>query len=287
MIPFHAFPRRRLGEIRCVVTIHDLIPLMFPHYAPRARKTKFFRLFRRIMLETAMRADMILAPSASSRNDIIRHLKIPPGRHGRVQTIYEGVDSFFTPDGEDKPSSKTILYVGRLDPYKNVVGLVEAFALVQRAIPDASLRIIGPRDERYPEASERIQELDLASKVRWDGYVEAGDLREAYRSARVFTLPSRYEGFGLPVLEAMACGTPVVCSNVSSLPEVAGQAALQVSPDDPVALADALKRVLTDSSLAADLRRKGLERADAFTWDQTARATQSAYEAIGEMQADT
>jgi len=275
MYPYRAFPRRRQGAMACVVTIHDLIPLVFPDHAPRSRKSRLFPLFRRIMLESGARADAIITPSRATADDVIRYLRIPASRSHRVRVIPEGVHARYTPG--KKGDGNTILYVGRLDPYKNLPLLIRAFAQVHKQVPEARLRIIGPDDPRYPEAWETVAKLNLESHVIRDGYVTDADIVKAYQQAAVFVLPSRYEGFGLPVLEAMACGTPVVCGSGGSLAEVAGTAALQVSVTDPDALANALVQVLTDTALAARMRTEGRKHAAGFSWEQTARDTLALY----------
>jgi glycosyltransferase involved in cell wall biosynthesis len=215
---------------------------------------------------------------------VLEHLRIPASRVDRVRTVPCGVDARFRPRGDrDAPAPtgrpRDILYVGRSDPYKNLLGLVDAVAQVRaRRSLDVRLRIAGPPDPRYPAPQARAHELGLTDHVQWLGYLADPALVEAYQAADLLVLPSRYEGFGLPVLEAMACGTPVVCSDRSSLPEVAGDAALLVDPDDTTALADAIARVLSDAALAADLRQRGLARARAFTWRRTAEATRSIYQ---------
>ncbi|MBN1269573.1 MAG: glycosyltransferase family 4 protein [Kiritimatiellae bacterium] len=278
MIPLAAFPRHLHRRTRCVITIHDLIPLLFPEYTPRAKKTRLFPVYRRLMMQVGARADVILCPSASSRADVLRALAIPDQRHGRVIVIPEGVSPAFRQDPDARKNNRTILYVGRQDPYKNVTRLIEAFAALRKErVPEAELRIVGPHDPRYPEADQKARELGVTGAITWCGYLEEKDLVKAYQRADVFVLASDYEGFGLPALEAMACGTPVVCSNVTSLPEVAGDAALMVNPHDTRALADAIARVLTDPALAAELGRKGCEQAARFNWSRTAQETLAAY----------
>jgi glycosyltransferase involved in cell wall biosynthesis len=279
MYPFPAFPRGHAGKTACVLTIHDLIPLLFPGHTPRALKTRFFPLFKAIMREAGRRADLIVTVSESSRRDIIEHMHVASDRTDRVVAIPEGVSSDYQPAARLPKPHQTILYVGRMDPYKNVVRLVEAFAEVHKlSVPNTRLQIIGPRDERYPQVEHRIRELNIGSAVDWPGYVSGAELRAAYQQADVFVLPSLYEGFGLPVLEAMACGTPVICSNLASLPEVAGDAAVLINPDEPGALARAITTMLTDHKTAEACRGKGLHRAAQFTWQRTAQATVHAYQ---------
>jgi glycosyltransferase involved in cell wall biosynthesis len=287
MIPFLAFPKRRPGRIRLVVTIHDVIPLIFPHHAPRSKKSRLFPIYRKVMLESGARADIIVADSNAAMADVVKHLKIGPDREGNVRAIYCGVCDRFSPSGtrakgegssggsENKP--RTVLYVGRPDPYKNCVRLVEAFALAkQRCTFPLDLMIVGPEDERYPEAGQKAAELGIRDAVRWV-YLSDGELVGAYRAAGVVVLPSLYEGFGLPVAEAMACGVPVVCSDRGALPEVAGDAALQVDPENTEAIAAAITRALVEPQLASELSAKGLAQAAKFTWERTARETLRAY----------
>ena len=286
MIPLRAFPRGRSGRIRCVTTIHDLIPLMFPAYAPRAWKRRLFPLYRWLMHEVARRSDLVITDSRSARDDVVRHLHLRPER---VLAIPLGVLPKFQPPARTDtgvtgwtPGSarakQTILWVGRADPYKNLVGLIEAFAALRKQYQlPVELRIVGPKDRRYPEASRRAAGLGIAAAVTWLGYLPDDRLLSEYQNADVFVQPSWYEGFGLPVLEAFACGTPVICSNKGSLPEVAGGAALIVQPQDMIGLTEAMRRVLTDSRLARDMSARGLRQAQKFSWEATARMTLAAY----------
>ena len=286
MIPLRAFPRGRSGRIRCVTTIHDLIPLMFPAYAPRAWKRRLFPLYRWLMHEVARRSDLVITDSRSARDDVVRHLHLRPER---VLAIPLGVLPKFQPPARTDtgvtgwtPGSarakQTILWVGRADPYKNLVGLIEAFAALRKQYQlPVELRIVGPKDRRYPEASRRAAGLGIAAAVTWLGYLPDDCLLSEYQHADVFVQPSWYEGFGLPVLEAFACGTPVICSNKGSLPEVADGAALIVQPQDMIGLTEAMRRVLTDLRLARDMSARGLRQARKFSWEATARMTLAAY----------
>ena len=285
MIPFLAFPRNKRGRVRCVTTIHDLIPLMFPDFVPRSLKRRFFPLYRSLMRETAMRSDLILTDSSSARKDVIQNLPAPPER---VLAIPLGVSEKFRPFGVEpagrserpavSPPGRTILWVGRADPYKNLAGLVEAFAVLrQKCDFPVKLRLVGPEDRRYPEAGRLAASLGVEPGMVRLGYLPDEQLVREYQNADVFVQPSLYEGFGLPVLEAMACGTPVICTDSGSLPEVAGDAALTVSPGDTAGLADAMRRVLTDARLARQMSERGLRHAQKFNWKTTARRTVEAY----------
>ena len=270
MVPLPAFPRRRPHAVKCLCNIHDLIPLAHPEFTPKALKTRFFPVYRALMHEIARRTDAVLTGSESAKRDIVRLLGIP---EGRIAVAPDGVDGRYGPGGE-KPSArggpKTVLYVGRSDPYKNLPGLVEVFArLVRGGGMDARLRIVGSPDARYPEAG--------ADRVEWSGYLDDAGLVQAYQEADALALLSKYEGFGLPVLEAMACGTPVVCSNAASLPEVAGAAARIVAPDDVAGAAAALREILENPAEAARLRAAGLAQARRFSWRPAAEAVLRAY----------
>jgi glycosyltransferase involved in cell wall biosynthesis len=283
MIPLLAFSRRGAHRCRGVVTIHDVIPLIFPDHAPQSKKSRLMPVFRRLMMEIGRRADAIATVSEASRSDILKELRIPAERTARVRAIHNGVSPAFCPvdRARRENGARTMLYVGRADPYKNVTGLVRAAAEVIRRAPfPVELAIAGAPDPRYPEPQRLVQELRLDGKVKWLGYVEPERLVRLYQEADVLVHPSRYEGFGLQVIEAMASGLPVVCGRGGSLAEVAGDAALLCDVEDAGGFADAALRVLTDPELAGALRRKGLERARLFTWDRAAQATLALYEEV-------
>ena len=278
MVPLPAFPRRKPHATKCLCNVHDLIPLVHPEFTPKALKTRFFPVYQALMREIALRTDAVATGSESAKGDIVRLLGIP---EDRIAVAPDGVDGRYGPGGE-KPSPrggpKTVLYVGRSDPYKNLPGLVAVFArLVREGGVDARLRIVGSPDARYPEAGEAARRLGVADRVERSGYLDDAGLVRAYQDADVLALLSRYEGFGLPVAEAMACGTPVVCSNAASLPEVAGTAARLVAPDDVAGAAAALKEILTDPAEAARLRAAGLAQAKKFSWRAAAESVLRLY----------
>lgn len=290
MMPIAAFPRGRTHAIRAVVTIHDLIPLLFPEATPRALKTRLFPLYRRLMYAIGARADRIIAVSNASRNDIVRCLRIPPATQDKVRVVYNGVASCYGPAGAAKAAdtpatrdgSRTILYVGRSDPYKNLTPLIEAFALLRQDSPfPVRLRIVGPRDSRYPEPGERARQLGVDGAVEWTGYVSGDGLVGAYRQAAAVVLPSQYEGFGFPVVEAMACETPVLCNDIPVLREIGGDAALYADAGDKAAFASALRRLLEDTTLRATLIARGRIRATSFSWSDAARRTAALYRELG------
>lgn len=272
-------PLGPLGKTKRVVTIHDLIPLLFRDHAPRAKKNRYFAVYKWLMHAAARKSDLIIAVSESTRRDVIHHLDIPAGQEDKVRVIYEGVKPDHVPVERKPHDGVVFLFVGRRDPYKNLPMLVRSLADLRREGLPARLRVVGSDDPRYPEAQHLAESLGVNEHILWSGYVPDRDLLNAYQQADAFVLPSRYEGFGLPVLEAMACGTPVICSNTSSLPEVAGDAALMMDPENPASLTDAMRRVITDPELRAEMSKNGLARAALFTWDETARQTIAAYEA--------
>ncbi len=282
MIPLLAFPRNRQGRIRCVVTIHDVIPLLFRDHAPRSRKARLYPLYRRLMLEIGARADRVVTVSAASAADIARMLEIPAGGRTKLCPIHNGVAARFRPPSsrprKSNATERRLLYVGRADPYKNLPILIEAFARARAHLPfPCRLLVAGSPDPRYPEAMQRAAQLNIADAVQWTGYVSDNDLVSLYQKADALVHPSRYEGFGLQVVEAMACGLPVICSNAGALPEVAGDAALLVAPDDIDGFAREIESVLTDPSLADTLSRKGPPQSAHFTWRTTAEKTLLVY----------
>jgi glycosyltransferase involved in cell wall biosynthesis len=253
-------------SIAQVTVVHDLLPLAFPADYPRQQL--YFRHLVPRMLRTAR---AVVADSESTRQDVARRYALPVER---VRVIHPGLDpTMFHPDGE-RPrgagrGAPYLLFVGNLMPHKNVLRLLEAFA---RLAPRRCRLVIrgSGRPAHVRAVRDRIEGLGLGGAVRLVPYATDAGLRALYAGAVALVFPSLVEGFGLPVLEAMACGTPVITSNASSLPEVAGDAALLVDPGDTGALAGAMERVLGDPTLREDLRSRGLRHAKAFTWERTA-----------------
>ncbi len=284
MIPYRAFrPGGGAGSAgRCVTTIHDVIPLLLPDHAPRARKSRLMPLFRWCLRESARRSAAVLTVSETSRRDLIAALRLDAAVAGRVQAIHNGVDPSLAPADSTRrraaQAARTILYVGRLDPYKQVVSLVRAFGMVRRrcACP-LHLVIVGPEDVRYPEARQMTEALGLKESVTFLGFLRADELRATYQEATMLVNPSRYEGFGLQLVEAMRCGVPVVCTDGGAQPEVVGDAARVVPAGDTHALAEAMVELLTDETQRQTLIARGLQRAGSFDWDRTAAATLAVY----------
>jgi len=273
--------------IRCrsVVTIHDTIHLTFPQYLPNRLAYVYAKTS---MWAAARRSNRILTVSEASKRDIVRQLDVPPEK---VVVVYNAIDERFSrePDAEDvarvrerfQLDQRFMLYVGNIKPHKNLVRLIEAFHELRRGeLDDLKLLIIGDEISKFPALRRAVHQYKLHKHVRFLGYLSDDKLAIMYRLASVFVFPSLYEGFGLPPLEAMACGTPVVTSNVSSLPEVAGDAAVLVDPYDTGSIVEGLRRVLTTPALAAEMRRKGLLRAREFSWEQSVGKTHRLYQEI-------
>jgi glycosyltransferase involved in cell wall biosynthesis len=271
-----------LVPCRSVVTIHDTIHMMFPQYLPNRGAYAYART---LMWTAAKRSDRILTVSESSRRDIVRYFKVPPEK---VVVIYNALDERFGAEPRPEEIARVrerfqldhgfVLYVGNIKPHKNLVRLIEAFEALRRdGFDELKLLIIGDEITKWPELRRAVHRYKLHKHVRFLGFQSEETLAILYRLAAVFVFPSLYEGFGLPPLEAMASGTPVVTSNLSSLPEVAGDAALLVDPYDVAAIRDAIRRVLTEPALREDLRRKGLVRAKQFSWEQSVSRTRQIY----------
>ena len=271
-----------LVTCRSVVTIHDCIHLMFPQYLPG----RFALAYARSSIAVAARrAIRVLTVSESSKRDILRFVDVPPDK---IDVIYNAYDERFAiePREEDVVRVREryqlhdpfVLYAGNVKPHKNLERLIEAFDLVRaRGLDHLKLVLIGDEISKYAALRRAVHQHHLHKHVRFLGYMPQETLAVMYRLAGVFVFPSLYEGFGLPPLEAMASGTPVVTSNVSSLPEVAGDAAVLVDPYDPEAIGDAIYRVLTDEALRCGLRQKGIARAREFSWEASVGRVREIY----------
>jgi glycosyltransferase involved in cell wall biosynthesis len=268
------------------VTIHDCIHLRFPQYLPH----KGAHAYARIFLWTAThQADRIITVSEASKRDILQYFRIPPEK---IEVIYNGIDDrFWTSPSEEaigrvreryQLTDPFVLYAGNIKPHKNLDRLIEAFhQLRTEGFDQLKLLIIGDEVSKYATLRRAVHRYKLHKHVRFFGFVPDHTLAALYRLANVFVFPSLYEGFGLPPLEAMASGTPVVTSNVSSLPEVVGDAAVLIDPHDPEAIADGIRRVLTDATLREQLRAKGFARAKEFSWVRSAERVRAIYAEVG------
>ena len=274
----HLLPK--LTEARSVFTLHDTAFLNFPQYhLPRNR------IFLRTMMPRFLeRADRIIAVSENTRRDALRFYPLDPET---IDVIPEGVDARFRPILDRTSISSVrhryrlperfILSLGTIEPRKNLPTLLEAYAALRSRHPDVHLVIAGGNGWLYERFFDRLRTLGLEGEVVLTGYVPDEDVPALLNAAEVFAFPSEFEGFGLPPLEAMACGVPVVCSNAASLPEVVGDAGLQLPPREVHAWVAALDGVLSDSRLRSELRARGLARAGRFTWDLAAKRTLEVY----------
>jgi len=276
-----AYVQPLLATCRSVVTVHDLSFVLMPE-AFRPANRLYLALLTRLSVR---RADRVVAVSESTRQDVIRLLGVPGEK---VAVVHHGIEPEFRPlpdAGRVEQFRRSrglperyVLYVGTLEPRKGVPTLLRAYALARRELGiEHRLVLAGGKGWGYGQIFGLVDELGLRDDVLFPGFVPLHELPLWYNGASLFAYPSRYEGFGMPVVEAMACGTPVVTSRSSSLPEVVGDAGVLVEPGDVPGLAAALARVLGDDDYRDDLRRRGLERATRFSWDEAARRTVEVY----------
>ncbi|MDX2152645.1 MAG: glycosyltransferase family 1 protein [Bryobacteraceae bacterium] len=288
-VPLNAVPL--LMPRPYVVTIHDMSSIV---YERRAGWRNTFELYR--FRQGLLQADRVIAVSEATQRDVEQVLGIPASR---IRMIYSAPDPRFLaePEGRNRGDHLRILeryginypfllYVGNIRPQKNIPRLVEAFAVLRGdleshpAYKDLRLIIIGDEISRYPQVRRAVIQTRVEQSVRFLGFVPIETLRVLYETAAAFVFPSLYEGFGLPPLEAMACGTPVVASNVSSLPEVVGDAAIGVNPENVFDIARGLREVLLDADLRSELRQRGFEQVKRFNWDWTARRVLETYKEV-------
>lgn len=285
LVHFAQFNHPLLYRRPFVITIHDITM----HYYPSgSQKNSWSRrlAYKKIMAD-CRRAKRILVPSESTKSDLVGVLGIQPAK---VVITPEGVESTYQPASPDKVvelkkrlglPERYLLFVSRWERYKGLSVLLDAHKQLGREFPELGLVIAGKPDRQNPEVANAVAEAQRAGlKVVTPGFVAEEDLPTLYSAASVYVLPSLYEGFGLMVLEAFASGVPVVTSNVSSLPEVAGDAALLVDPRNPDEIAGAIKSILTDKVLAESLRQKGLERVKQFSWRKMAEQTLEVYRQV-------
>lgn len=275
-----------------VLTVHDLI---FERYPEHHKLTN--RLFLTVGMRLFVRrATTIIAVSQQTKRDLVELYQTPADK---IQVIYQGIDPSFVPattaeiqriqatyapraaDGSVRPY---LLMLGTLEPRKNHLTAMRALLRLKAAGMSHTLLIAGGEGWLFAPIREQVDKLGLQNDVYFTGYIPAHDLAPLYGGATCVLQPSLYEGFGFPVLEAMACGAPVICSNVSSLPEAAGDAALQIDPLDDVALAAAVQRVTQEEGLAAAMHTKGVAHAARFRWERCAAETMAVYQAVASMQ---
>jgi glycosyltransferase involved in cell wall biosynthesis len=265
-----------------VLTVHDLTPRLFPQYHTRAAIQIFEEAY-----ENARAMDLILTSSQSTKRDLVEWLgvgedriRVIPGAAAPQYRPMEDPEVRLVLQKHGLSGRPYVLHIGTLEPRKNVSRLVDAFHQLKREEQSLGHRLVlvGRKGWMYEPVFETIRRLGLDADVTWLGFVPNEDLPALLTGADLFVYPSLYEGFGLPPLEAMSCGTPVVASGTSSLPEVVGDAGVLVNPDRADEIAKGMHRVLTDRQLAAALRDRGFARARTFSWERTARLTLAAYE---------
>lgn len=272
-----------------VVTVHDLSSLLFADRDTLSENIRSY-FFRRGLI----RADRVIAVSGSTRRDVCNLLSIPASK---VRRIYNAIDPSFHNTSLDADKTKTVmeryqvdypylLYAGSIRPQKNVARLVEAFAVLRgdlethRVYKNLRLIIIGDELAKYPAVRRAVMQTRVDKVVRFMGFLPAEELRAFYSNAEAFVFPSLYEGFGMPPLEAMACGTPVIASGVSSLPEVLGEAAMTVNPENVFDIARGIREVILEPEFRRELVHRGYERLMAFSWDRTAGQVLHVYDEV-------
>ncbi len=274
-VPSHVVPLWH--PRRSVVTVHDLGYLEYPQ-----AHTRFSRFYLHLStLFSSRSARRVIAISEATKRDLVRHYRVPPGK---INVIYHGRDPIFAPVDDAARKAEVgakygvrepyCIHVGTLQPRKNLGLLIEAWDILRGNIEQPpQLLLAGKRGWLYESLFEMVQARGLTELVRFADYVERDDLPALYSGALALTFPSLYEGFGLPPLEAMSCGTPVIASTATSLPEVVGDSGLLLDPHDPHPWAEAVQRLTREPGLQSELRRKGRERAAHFTWERCARQT--------------
>ncbi len=280
--PYELGPFTFNQPFRKVITVHDLTPLLFPNLF----KTGDVMLHRLLLKKTISKADKIITVSYNSQKDIMKCMNVP---EENIEVIYNGKDENFRPLNSRKImevrekyglSSKFIMSVGGLHPIKNIPRLLEAYYLARKEGIEHKLVMVGGAMDGAKEIYKTLDILGLENSVIFTGVVPDDDLVGLYNAADLFLYPCLYAGFGLPPLEAMACGTPVITSCNSSLPEIVGDAAKLVNPYDSKKLADAINMILSDDEMMKTLIKKGLKRAEMFNWKKTALETLKVYNEV-------
>ena len=273
------------GRFKSVITVHDLAFLLYPHFLTRESARYYGQIDQAVR-----RTDHIIAVSEATKQDLMQRLGVP---ENKVTVIYEASSPQYHPLPSEEARNHVrerfgleddfMLFVSTIEPRKNVPGLLQAYRrLLDSYKVSAKLALAGGRGWLFDEVFATVERLRLTDQVRFLGRVDTADLPFLYNAARVLVQPSFYEGFGLAPLEAMACGTPVIVSNVSSLPEVVGDAGLRVDPEDVSELTVSMYRLLTDEALRNEMIQKGLARAACFSWETAARETIEVYRKVSQ-----
>lgn len=279
--PAH-FPILNKPGKKYICTIHDLTPILFPQWHPRWRSLYHRIAFPRLISNS----DRIIADSFQTKKDIIRYYQVP---EQKISVIHLGASDEYKPlaDGAIKSirlkyhlESPFILFVGNLEPRKNIPSLMKSFHLCRKKMPNLKLVIVGKKGWMYKEIFTTLDDLHLTNNVLFLDYIPHEDLPALYNAAELFVYVPFYEGFGLPVLEAMQCGTPVITSNMSSLPEIVGDGGIMVDPLDVAGLAEKMTKLLSDDQVRKENIRYNLSRCQQFSWEKCAQQTIEVYKEV-------
>jgi glycosyltransferase involved in cell wall biosynthesis len=276
--PRHHLPVAIANRIKTVLTIHDIVH----HYYPSTMTLQNFVVERLLMRWSLMRSHRVITDSKSTESDLQRVYGIS---REKITTIHPGIPNLTEETTNlrtqeiDFPS-KYFLFVGTLEPRKNFNRILKSFSLLNPEQYDVHLLVVGKQGWKTHQLADVIRRNPLTSNIHLMGYVSRKTLKTCYEKAVCLLFPSLYEGFGFPILEAMSCGTPVITSNVSSMPEIAGNAAIKVNPFDPIAITRAMKDVLENSKLRNHLRTRSLERVKQFSWLKCGTETIRVFETI-------
>lgn len=271
---------------KTIVTIHDVTPFFFPGHKMKSLIRRIG--FRAVFFSSVKKAKRVIAVSASTKNDIVKHFKI---KENKIRVVYEGADEQFRVINNCEEieifkkkyniTKPFIFYTGVWRNHKNLVGLIKAFGILKNRYKlNYKLVLGGKEDSYYPEVRKTWENLMLENEIIRPGFIDQADLSLFYNVAKVFVIPSFYEGFGLIGLEAMACGTPVVSSNTTSLPEVLGAAAVYFDPKNTEEIAEKIKLVLTDKKLYNKQREKGFQQLEKYSWGKMGNETMEIYDEI-------
>jgi glycosyltransferase involved in cell wall biosynthesis len=280
--PYELGPLSFNMPFKKVVTIHDLSPIIFP----KLFKWGDVMIHKLLFKKTVNSLDKIITISEHSKKDIMDYLHVP---EEKIDVVYLGKDPIFEPMGVQEVqdiykrygiTSKFILTVGGIHPIKNISNLLKSFYKLKKSGLEHKLVVVGNKMDKWETVFEKVQDLNLKDQVIFTGVVPLQDLAKLYNAAELFVYPCLYAGFGLPPLESMACGTPVVTSNNSSIPEVVGKAGVLIDPYNVQELAEAMENVLMDIELQEELKKKGLKRSELFNWKDTAAETLKIYENV-------
>ncbi|MFZ5516350.1 MAG: glycosyltransferase family 4 protein [Candidatus Zhuqueibacterota bacterium] len=271
---------------KTIVTIHDLTYVLHRNLYKRFYHAK--KLYTRLNIYWGLKqAEKVIVVSKSTKEDLVKYFQTP---EHKIEVIYEAMNHHFLKNGSAKneirvdsqdlfQNNNYFLYVGERRPHKNLVRMIEAFALFKEQSPGNFKFLIGGKDyNHYDEPEKKVNELGLSGDVNFIGYIPDEKLKPLYSKATCFMFASIYEGFGIPILEAMSCGTPVITSNISSMPEIADNAAIKVNPYDVDEIANAMLAVVRDENIRSDYVERGKARAREFSWEKAAKQTLALYE---------